>query len=419
MDAHVGSKVEVLRRQGVNIPAPESIEIGDEVKLGEIRGPGTVLHAGTKLYGASLVILPGAQLGYEEPVTVESCAVGPEVKLAGGYFAGSVFLDRVVMAKGSQVRGGTLMEEEANGAHCVGLKQTILLPFVTLGSLINFCDILMAGGTSRKDHSEVGSSFIHFNFTPFGKSGDKVTASLVGDVARGVFYRSKRIFVGGHASLIGPIRIGYGAVLAAGSRADKDIPEDTLAFSSRGAPEAAKGVKNFDFLCYKSIRRKVEMGVAYTAQLAALWHWYDKARRQAARSAGDAAMVEAALEAIAGGVEARIDRMDTFCGDMDESIERNRSAGREGLVRQQRTFRESWPGLRAKLAAYAGDSGDAAARDAFLTLLTKSAAGEWSDFPGLIQRGLDEEAVETGGRWLESIVAGLCEGVDAIAPPPA
>jgi UDP-N-acetylglucosamine/UDP-N-acetylgalactosamine diphosphorylase len=52
------------------------------------------------------------------------------------------------------------------------LKQTILFPFVTLGSLINFCDIFMSGGSDRKNHSEVGSSYIHFNYTP---NQDKAT----------------------------------------------------------------------------------------------------------------------------------------------------------------------------------------------------------------------------------------------------
>jgi UDP-N-acetylglucosamine/UDP-N-acetylgalactosamine diphosphorylase len=91
------------------------------------------------------------------------------------------------MGLGGHVREACLLEEQANGAHCVGLKHTILFPFVTLGSLINFCDCLMAGGTSRKDHSEVGSSYIHFNFTP---EGDKTTASLIGDVPRGTGWHS-------------------------------------------------------------------------------------------------------------------------------------------------------------------------------------------------------------------------------------
>ena len=59
-----------------------------------------------------------------------------------------------------------------------------VLAFVTIGSLVNFCDLLMAGGSSRQDHSEVGSGYIHFNFTPWGARGDKATPSLIGDVPR-------------------------------------------------------------------------------------------------------------------------------------------------------------------------------------------------------------------------------------------
>lgn len=130
-------KIGVLQRQGVEIRAPHSVEIGDEVVLEQIKGPGTVLHSGTKLYGERLLILPGTRIGYEEPATVDNCAVGPNCRLSGGYFSDAVLLDDVTMGKGSHVRGGTLMEEQANGAHCVGLKQTVLMPFVTLGSLIN------------------------------------------------------------------------------------------------------------------------------------------------------------------------------------------------------------------------------------------------------------------------------------------
>jgi len=152
-------------------------------------------------------------IGAEAPVTIENCQLGRGVKLKGGYFSGAVFLDGSNMGSGAHVREGTILEEEASGAHAVGLKQTVLLPFVTLGSLINFCDILMAGGASRKDHSEVGSSYIHFNYTP---NQDKATASLVGDVPRGVLLNQKSIFLGGQGGLVGPARIAYGCVIAAG-----------------------------------------------------------------------------------------------------------------------------------------------------------------------------------------------------------
>ena len=49
----------------------------------------------------------------------------------------------------------------------------------------------MSGGTSRRDHSEVGSSYIHFNFTP---DGDKTTPSLFGDVVHGVLLDQPAVF---------------------------------------------------------------------------------------------------------------------------------------------------------------------------------------------------------------------------------
>ena len=117
------------------------------------------------------------------------------------------------------VREGCILEEHASIAHTVGLKQTILFPFVTLGSLINFCDCLMAGGTGPKDHSEVGSSYIHFNFTP---NQDKATPSLIGDVPRGVMLNQRPIFLGGQGGMVGPLRLNYGITVAAGTILRKD-----------------------------------------------------------------------------------------------------------------------------------------------------------------------------------------------------
>ena len=156
-------------------------------------------------------------------MTIQDCQLGTGVKLKGGFAQDAVFLDGASMGSGAHVRGGTILEEEANGAHTVGLKQTILMPFVTLGSLINFCDVLLAGGTSRTNHSEVGSSYIHFNFTP---DGDKTTASLFGDVPRGVLLDRHPIFLGGQGGAVGPVATGFGTVVGAGSILRDDVPED-------------------------------------------------------------------------------------------------------------------------------------------------------------------------------------------------
>ena len=125
--------VATLLAKGVGIPNPGSLDIDEDVVASQISGDGVVLHAGTRLRGARTVISAGCVLGAEGPVTVENCALGPRVELKGGFFAGSVFLDRANLGLGAHVRAGSLLEEESGGAHCVGLKQTILFPFATLG----------------------------------------------------------------------------------------------------------------------------------------------------------------------------------------------------------------------------------------------------------------------------------------------
>jgi UDP-N-acetylglucosamine/UDP-N-acetylgalactosamine diphosphorylase len=229
----VHTKIKELIKKGVDIPNPLSIDVGEEVNIDQISGTAVKIYPGCRIYGEKTVISSGVQLGVEAPVTVDNCQLGPKVELKGGYFNKSVFLEKASMGLGGHVREACLLEEQASGAHCVGLKHTILFPFVTLGSLINFCSCLMAGGTSRKDHSEVGSSYIHFNFTP---EGDKATASLIGDVPRGVMLNNPPIFLGGQGGMVGPLRIGYGNVVAAESVLRKDVDMENKLIMSGSHP---------------------------------------------------------------------------------------------------------------------------------------------------------------------------------------
>src|SRR4030042_5117686 len=144
-------KVIQLMSKGVDIPNPLSGDLGEEITIDHISGKGVRIYPGCRIYGEHTVISAGSQIGYEGPVTIDNCQLGPKVELKGGYFNQSVFLEKSNMGLGAHVREGCILEEEANGAHCVGIKHTILFPFVTLGSLINFCDCLLAGVTSAKD----------------------------------------------------------------------------------------------------------------------------------------------------------------------------------------------------------------------------------------------------------------------------
>ena len=215
---------EKLLAKGVVMPIPESVFVADDVDVDRISGEKVTVYPGSRIAGKQTLILSGTRIGYEAPVTLENCLLGKNVRLNGGYFQNAVFLGDNVVGANAHVRAGTILEEQACAAHTVGLKQTLLFPFVTLGSLINFCDCFMAGGTSRKNHSEVGSSFVHFNYTP---NQDKATPSMLGNVHQGVMLDQPPIFLGGQGGLVGPVRIGFGCVTGAGSivRKDEERPD--------------------------------------------------------------------------------------------------------------------------------------------------------------------------------------------------
>jgi bifunctional UDP-N-acetylglucosamine pyrophosphorylase/glucosamine-1-phosphate N-acetyltransferase len=387
-------KVARLVERGATIPNPLSLDVGDDVDMDRISGEGVTLYPGCRIYGAKTVISPGVKLGAEGPVTIDNCLLGPKVELKGGYFKQSVFLEKANMGSGAQVREGCLLEEEANGAHCVGLKQTILFPFVTLGSLINFCDCLMAGGTSRKDHSEVGSSYIHFNYTP---DGDKTTASLFGDVPRGVMLNQPPIFLGGQGGTVGPVRTGYGTVTAAGSILRHDVLDDGKLVVS-GSPESF--VRDHLPQSYRNLSRVVRNNVLYLANLVALEEWYGKVRQSlfAGQEMGPL-VYEGALEMLSLAKDERKKRLVAMA-------EKVPVTGAEAQELRERV---------KEVCTLFGSAPEVAVGDEFLLAFRSAAEGVSGNYVQTIQ-GLAPEISALGVEWLEQIVGVLCAKADALLP---
>ena len=381
-------RIEELLLRGVRIAAPASVEIDDEVDPGRI-APGVVIHAGCKIFGEKTSIGPGCVLGRETPATVDDCQLGTGVQLKGGSFCGAVFLDGAAMGSGAQVRPGTILEEGAEMAHTVGLKQSIFFPFVVGGSLINFCDALMAGGRNRKEHSEIGSSFIHFNYTPHG---DKATASLLGDVPRGVMLDQAPIFLGGQGGIAGPVRVAYGTVLAAGHVLRKDVVEGGhLVVPAAPAP----GERVF-MAGYRSVERVLRNGTIYIGNLAALETWYAQVRRPLLeRDAYGAACLAGALRQLAGARQERLKRLDEVVAKIEAE---DRLLLDEPLRNAHEALCAAWPALREKLTA-AGDV-ECAEKDAFLAAWGAAREGE---YVARVQM-LPAEAKVAGRAWLQQIV---------------
>lgn len=397
-------KIIQLINKGVDIPNPFSLDLGDEVKTENISSNGVKIFPGCRLYGEKTVISAGSKIGYEAPVTINNCQLGPGVELKGGFFSDSVFLEKANMGSGAQVREGCILEEEANGAHCVGIKQTILFPFVTLGSLINFCDCLMAGGTSRKDHSEVGSSYIHFNFTP---DGDKTTASLIGDVPRGVMLNQPAIFLGGQGGIVGPLRMGFGNVVAANSVLRSDFIDDNKLIIGK-----AHHGKTIDYRpkAYPNLRRIIENNIIYLGSLMALQEWYTHVRRPFFDSQELGRLVfEGAIEKLAMAKKERIKRLEVLAGKVKTPGEEN------GLTKGRSEFHLKFPEIAGLFSGGIANSGIESSGGAFLSAFEKSLNGKGSDYISVIQ-GLPPEVTEKGTIWLKGVIDSFCKKTGDILP---
>lgn len=333
--------IQQLQSRGVTFLAPETSYVAPDVNPALI-APGVTVHPGCRLSGAELSIGPGCVIGAEAPATVSDCQLGANVHLAGGFFERSAFLDGFKAGSGAHVRPGCLFEEESSIAHSVGVKQTVFLPWVTAGSLINFCDALMSGGTSRKDHSEIGSSYIHFNFTPHQ---DKATASLVGDVPRGVLLNQPAIFLGGQGGLVGPCVIAYGTVIPAGQIWRGDVTEPAhlvakVAFRSNiNMP--------YDPRVYHGVKRVLRNNLLYIGNILALDLWYRAVRAPFMLSDPfQNACHGGARRRLGEILKERLTRLDELAAKVERSLSLDQP---NPAAEEHRAFVAKWPQIKTAL----------------------------------------------------------------------
>lgn len=413
MEDGKNSKISALIAKGVNIPAPSSVEIGEEVDINLISGEKVTIHAGCKIFGSKTLIMPGVTLGSRSPVTIKNCQLGRNVDLKGGYFEISTFLDSANMGDGAEVREGCLLEEEANGSHTIGLKQTILFPFVTLGSIVNFCDLLMAGGTNRTDHSEVGSSYIHFNYTP---NQDKATASLIGNVADGVMLNKGPIFLGGQGGIVGPCQIGFNTVIAAGVIYRGDCPEGNKLVMSKAPQE---GDMEFYPGIYWSVLRRVVNSIDYIGNIIALQEWYINVRQKFFQEEMEKLLYLSALEKLHIILNERIKRFIALAGKMEKSIELYKSVmgdkASENLLKQKTELLQNSKEIEKGFNKCRSYKGNEQERDAFLKRIDSKKQELGSDYIKVIQN-LNESDVKIGVSWLQSIVKHTRETIMKFLP---
>jgi hypothetical protein len=309
MPSLLDAKLDVLESKGVTIIDRRQTYLDSAIDAGRICA-GAVLFPGTRLVGARTFLGPGAKVGSEGPAVLENTFMGENAEIASGYVKEAVLLRSAKVGANAHIRPRTLLEEEASTAHAVGLKHTILMSFVAMGSLVNFCDALISGGSSRKKHTEVGSGFIHFNYTPRGESGDKATPSLIGDVARGVFLRQPRIFLGGLSGIAGPQKIGFGSFTVAGQVVRREVlPHKIFGDTPRKVDKELAALVD-------SPNRIVKLNLEYIGNLFALRTWYQNVRLSRIPTLPDyehlRIVTQAASELLSVCIDERVERLRSY-----------------------------------------------------------------------------------------------------------
>lgn len=189
--------------QGVTLIQREGISIGASVKI----GPDTIIYPQTTLEGKT-VIGPGCTIRashivdctLEENVTVKDYCV----------MEGSVLESGVSVGPFSHLRPGSMLRHGAKVGNFVEMKKAVLGE----GSKINHLSYI--GDATVGKEVNIGAGTITCNYDGFGKH-----QTVIGD----------KVFVGSDTQFVAPVKIGEGALIAAGTTVTEDVPPDALALS--------------------------------------------------------------------------------------------------------------------------------------------------------------------------------------------
>jgi UDP-N-acetylglucosamine/UDP-N-acetylgalactosamine diphosphorylase len=263
----------------------------------------------------------------------------------------------------------------------------------------------MAGGTSRSNHSEVGSSYIHFNFTP---DADKTTPSMLGDVPRGVMLNQPPIFLGGQGGIIGPVRLGYGNVVAAGSILRRDYPKNNQLISDN-AP--ASIVKNYVPASYHGIIRIVENNIIYIANLTALEAWYALIRKPFLESQQFGLLLYAGVrEQLSAAKKERIKRLKIMAQKAASASPKQKKSKstREALYKNMEHIKDI---LYEKIK----DDVTESIRKEFSRDFIQSVGKGRKTYIETIQK-LPPDVSAKGVKWLQNIVDYYCQRISTVIP---
>ncbi len=199
--------------EGVTMLDPGSVFIGHDVALSEdvmlypnifiegktSIGEGTMVHAGTRIVNS--------RIGRE--VCIKDCSLIEDSDISDGAAVGPF----------AHLRPGTVLKEKAKIGNFVEVKKSV----IGEGSKANHLAYIGDAVVGRDVN--IGAGVITCNYDGFEKHQTVIEDG---------------VFVGSDAQLVAPVKIGKGALVAAGATITRNVPPDALAIS-RASQEIREG----------------------------------------------------------------------------------------------------------------------------------------------------------------------------------
>jgi bifunctional UDP-N-acetylglucosamine pyrophosphorylase / glucosamine-1-phosphate N-acetyltransferase len=220
--------VRIARRKGlacgtVELPAEELLGINTRAELAEAealmqrRLRRAAMAAGVSLVAPETVFLcADTRLG-RDVVVEPNVTFGPGVSVGEGarirsfsYLEGAIVGAGALVGPFARLRPGAILEEEVHVGNFVEVKAA------RLGAGAKANHLSYIGDSEIGARVNIGAGTITCNYDGVNKS-----PTIIGEGA----------FIGSNTALVAPVRVGAGAIVAAGSVVTRDVPADALSIA--------------------------------------------------------------------------------------------------------------------------------------------------------------------------------------------
>ena len=194
--------VDRLMAEGVTCLDPASTHVSNLARVGR----DSTLYPNVQLEGSTTV---GAECTIHAGCRIQDSQLGNRVTVLDGcVIRESEIADDCTLGPYAHVRPGSCLKRKAKVGNFVEVKKSVI------GEGSKVPHLTYVGDTTIGVRANIGAGTITCNYDGFAKH-----QTIIEDEA----------FIGSNVSLVAPVRIGRGAIVAAGSTITQEVPPDALA----------------------------------------------------------------------------------------------------------------------------------------------------------------------------------------------